>query len=439
MKAGLYGQQLTLMEELKAATFLAHARLQAAPFFQALVACQLPLESYVGQLRALSVIHGVLEQTLASRPDERVASVWNLEMRKLPMLQQDLRYFEPRAVADLKEAMEAALKTAEQLRLRSVEQPLTLLGWVYVLERCTLGALVLRPLYARAFLLTDEGGLCYLRGDGHLVHARWTQYQQRMNALCLSAHEREQLVAAAGELFGQLEVVFQALYPFQPESKTFLVTSINPEAGRHPVPADAREVQAALRAADLCWQRFDYFENRYGERGRRFARSDAAWLATLNQYEPAQIIQQVRWLGRVLAGRGMPTLLLLTQLEILIEELAAANPEKRSEYEKMSQAAADLREARRNRLTDDQLQVLADEFDHAVGPEWSTRFARTGALLACAVADELEGSEGAVETLRLWMIDAARFPAEWIRAVEVTLTQARKQARRTASQSVEYP
>jgi hypothetical protein len=36
MKAGLYGQQLTLMEELKAATLLPHARLQTTPFFQAL-------------------------------------------------------------------------------------------------------------------------------------------------------------------------------------------------------------------------------------------------------------------------------------------------------------------------------------------------------------------------------------------------------------------
>jgi len=64
------------------------------------------------------------------------------------------------------------------------------------------------------------------------------------------------MVRAANEFSVQLEAIFQALYPFQPESRTFLVTSINPEAGRHPVPADARELEAALRAADLCWERF---------------------------------------------------------------------------------------------------------------------------------------------------------------------------------------
>jgi heme oxygenase len=428
MIRGLFGQQLALTEELKAATFPAHARLQTLPFFQALFACQLPLESYVGQLRALAAIHGMLEQAVESSPDERVASVWNRDMRKVPQLQQDLRYFEPRTVADLKEAVDAALKTVEHLRLKSVEQPLALLGCVYVLEDSTLGAMVLRPQFARAFLLTGTDGLAYLHNYGPSVHARWAQYQQRMNALQLSAAECEQMIQAANEFFAQLETIFQALYPFQPESKTFLVTSINPEAGRHPVPADAREVQASLRAADICWHRFPYFEHRYGERGRRFARSDAAWQATLCQYEPAQIIQQVRWLGRVLAGRGMPTFLLQDQLEILVAELAAAHPAKKSEYEKLLLGAAELREARRRHLADDQLQQFAAGFDQAVGPEWSAQFPRTGDLLVSAVTDELEGCEGAVESLRSWMTDAIRFPAEWIAAVKATLAQARQQA-----------
>jgi heme oxygenase len=431
MKNGLYGQQLTLMEELKASTFLPHARMQATPFWQALAACQLPLESYVGQLRALAIIHGVLEQALAGCADQRVASIWHEDMRKLPLLNEDLRYFEPRAVADLREAVEAALATAEQLRLRSLQQPLSLLGWLYVLEGSTLGAVVLRPLFARAFLLKGADGLSYLHSYGPGVFSRWAQYQQRMNALSLGAEEREQLVASAGAAFSQLDTLFQALYPFKPESKTFLVTSINPEAGRHPVPADAREVQAALRAADLCWQRFPYFEQRYGERGLRFARSDAAWQATLYQYEPTQILQQVRWLGRVLANRGMPTLLLQAQLEILMEELTAAIPGNKAAYEKLSQAVAGLRESRRKHLSDEQLLSIADQFDQAVGPDWSARFPHTGALLGTAVVDELEGSENAVESLRPWMTDDARFPAEWITAVETALARAREQTRST--------
>ena len=166
MKQGLHGQQLTLMEELKAETYLPHVHLQEAPFFMALASCQLPLESYVGQLRALSIIYGALEDALESTTNETVASIWKSPMRKLPLLQKDLRYFEPRFVADIKESVEFALTIAEHIRIQSIEQPVMLLGYAYVSEGSTLGARVLRPLFARAFLLTGEDGLNYLNSYG---------------------------------------------------------------------------------------------------------------------------------------------------------------------------------------------------------------------------------------------------------------------------------
>ena len=201
---------------------------------------------------------------------------------------------------------------------------------------------------------------------------------------------------------------------------------LNPEAGNHPVPADAREIQAALKAGEICWNRFPYFEHRYGERGRRFTRSDSAWLVTLSRSEPTEISKQIHWLGRVLSSRGMPTLLLQTQLEILDEELTAVIPEKNAEYRKLSEVAAELRASRCAHFADEQLDTFAAEFDRAVGPEWSARFPHTGALLVSAVADELNGIDGAVESLRPWMTDAAHFSAEWIAAVETTLAQARQ-------------
>jgi hypothetical protein len=76
-----------------------------------------------------------------------------------------------------------------------------------------------------------------------------------------------------------------------------------------------------------------------------------------------------------------------------------------------------------------------------IGP-WGrseARFPHTGTLLGYAVADELEGSEFAVESLRQWMTDATRFPAGWIAAVESTLAKARVQARRTAASTAKQP
>ena len=427
VNTGLPSPQPTLMDELKAATSKAHAALDGAPYFRALGARDLQIESYVGHLRALALIHGVLEETLAETSDTRIASLWSDDMRKVPLLQQDLRYFEPRYVADLKEAVEAAIDVDGDIRVRSIERPVSLLGYLYVLEGSTLGGQVLRPLFAAALGL-DTGGLSYINSYGSAVRARWTAYKERMNALALDPAERAQVIEAAEDCFNRLGKVFVALYPFSAESKTFLVTSINPEAGRHAVPADPREIEACLKAHDRCWQRFPYFEFRYGERGRRFSRSDGAWQATLHQYEPAQILRQVQWLGRVLASRGMPTILLQAQLEILVEELSLAIPENKSRYEKLLLGSAELQAARRRHLSDEQIRDLAQDFDRAAGPEWSQRLPYTGALLACAVADELEGNDGAVTSLEPWMTDAGRFPDAWRAAVNATLIAAREHA-----------
>ena len=430
---GLYGQSLTLMERLKADTFAAHARLHGLAFFQALFACQLPLESYVGQLRALSVIHAALEAALAHCAQAQVASVWQADMRRLPLLTQDLHFFDPRAVADIREAVDASLLAVEALRPAALEQPLTLLGWLYVLEGSTRGATVLAPDYARAFLLAQDEGLSYLHGSGASAADEWAVFCARMNALYLNDTECAQVSDAACDLFARLEAVFRALYPFSETSKTRAITSINPEAGRHPVPEDPREIEAAVRAGDVCWKNFPYFGQHYGERGQRFARSDAVWLATLHRHAPAQILRQVRWLGRVLAGRGMPTLLLRDQLDVLVGELSAAVPERRADYEKLRAASADLLALRRRHLSDAQVGMIERAFDEAAGPQEAARLPRAAEMLASALADELEGMEPTANGIVPWLTDSARFPADWIAAVNRTLDLGRKLVVETAA------
>jgi heme oxygenase len=422
-------QQRTLMEELKSVTSAEHARLEVAPYFEALAACRLPLESYVGLLRALAMMHCVLEPALESSVHPGVRAVWRSEMRKVALLESDLRYFAPRAVADVKEAVEEACGVVERVRLWTADQPVALLGCWYVLEGSTLGGTLLCRQYARNFLFEGGKGIAYVSSYSPNVHEHWQQFQQRMNVFGPLPREREQILEAAGEFFRGIEAVFRALYPFRFESRTYLVTSINPEAGRHPVPTDLREVEASLKAADRCWQEFPYLSERYGERGHRFTRSDSAWLATLGQYETARVCEQVCWLGRLLAARGIPTLLLEIQLKMLFEEMVAALPERRSNYEKLLAAGADLRASRQKYLDDEQLSLLSDAFDRAVGAELSRRIPSAGRLLGAAVADETGGHESAVESVRSWMCDASRFAPEWVSAVEATVEQARKLTR----------
>ena len=62
------------------------------------------------------------------------------------------------------------------------------------------------------------------------------------------------------------------------------------------------------------------FNIHYQERDRSFAKSDAAWLASLIMMPEVQLLGQVVCLDRVLTSRGMPRITLENQLTLLHEE-----------------------------------------------------------------------------------------------------------------------
>jgi heme oxygenase len=416
------------MEQLRDATRGLHTQLEALPFVAALFAGRLPLESYVGQLRALAILHGVLEHTLNDSLHPVLKSVWEAGMNRLPLLEKDLAYFQPRTRGDIPEATAEALRLAERVRLRAVQEPLTLLGYVYVLEGSTQGAAVLRPQVAETFQLSNSEGQTYLLNYGDQAVGQWMHFGRQMNQAITDPAAQRGVVEAACEAFEGLTRIFGALYPVTPEALRTLVTSLNPEAGSHPIPSDPRELSAAVRAGERCWQRFPYLAQRYAQRGQKFTSSDSAWLVTLAEYDQPRVHQQVAWLGQVLAGRGMPRLLLETHLELLYEELTKAIPEKQAAYQKLLNAARQLAETRRHHVDDALSRSLATSFDVAVGQELSERLPGTGALLVAAVADERAGVQNAVESLESWLTDSARFPQAWIGAVRAVLQVARKVA-----------
>ncbi len=206
------------------------------------------------------------------------------------------------------------------------------------------------------------------------------------------------------------------------------VAALNPEAGRHAIPSDPREVQAALRAGEHSWRRFPYFAWRYGERGRRFTRSDSAWLVTLAEHEQELVDRQVLWLGALLAARGMPRWLLQAHLEALHEELARTVPERAPAYARLLQAAGMLHTLRRRRVSDETFEALAAAFDRRVGAAWASCLPEGGRLVVAAVADERDGIERALASVQDWLADPARFPAAWIDAVRWISHEARARA-----------
>lgn len=217
--------------------------------------------------------------------------------------------------------------------------------------------------------------------------------------------------------------------PMSPPITSRPASLVNAEAGSHLVTADPVETAAADRAVCRSWAEFPYYARRYDERGRRFSASDSGWLVTLCDLGEDATIAQVTWLAGVLAARGMPRWLLESHLVFLHEELAAAVPDRASRdssrYAPLLAAAEALRARRTRAVAHEALIAFETFFDGLVGPELARRHRRMGAMVAAAVADERDGLAQAVPSLTEWMLDPARFPAEWIAATRETLVAAR--------------
>jgi heme oxygenase len=417
---------LTLMETLKQAVKESHGRMEAIPFFQALIGDQLPLASYVGQLRALAVIHGALEHELALVPADGAVRLLAERPLRLVHLRMDLSGFEPMFIPDIKPALPHALGIADQIRRYRVERPADLLGVMYVLEGSSLGNMTLLPRVLRNFGARTSGTAHYYQGYGPGTAQHWAAFRAAMNAFPVDADGRSHIVQAALDLFDRMAGLYAALYPIQAADSVFSATMLNPEAGDHPVPQDLRAMQAAVAAAVKCHDEFPYFNERFKERGREFAKSDAAWLATLVDLPESEVIGQVEWLGRVLGNRGIPRLTLERQLILLQEELAAAWPERAQDFRILREAAGTLARERFHLLPEGRFLDLVRAFQLATDGEQGGSYKGTGALIVSAVCDEAAGIPRAVDSLRPWLCEPGRFSPAWIAAVASTIEQARE-------------
>ncbi len=205
--------------------------------------------------------------------------------------------------------------------------------------------------------------------------------------------------AAALEAYAGIEAILRALYPFDSDALVHRATTLNAEAGSHPVPQDPRELDAVRAAGERTLQDFPYFVWRYGERGRRFTDSDGGWLLTLVKYPQERIDHQVAWLGGVLATRGMPRVLLQRHLERLYEALRLRMPEPQAPYGKLLSAADKIAAAQRRIIGDAEVEQLSTDFERAITAEWHRRLPGTAQIVIGAVVDEAAGLAGTLDSV----------------------------------------
>ena len=392
-----------MLEQLRTATWHRHEALEKLAFVKALQDGTLPLQSYIGQLRGFAVIFSTIEQTLARSDAPVIRGVRTHMKSRFAMLCADLAVFAPQQVPDILPAVRHALDIAGKIRSDAAVAESKLLGYLYVLEGTTKGNQVHLPDIVKCFNIIDDQGVSFYIGYGADTDAHWESFRHIMNSA--GAEVLQDAIQGATEMFDALELFHKALYPIAAKDQGFAAISLNPEAGDHPVPQDPEILQAAVRAGRRCWDEFSYYELRYGERGRRFTDSDAAWLAALAGQPAAVVTDQVLWLGRVLSARGMPFLLMERQLELLVEELEALG--KGITTSGLTATLNGLKQQRCRLVSQERFDEICRAVEKIIPPLRLREFPDLPVLLAAAQLDLLAGIPECMTSFTAWFKDAA--------------------------------
>ena len=153
---------MNITDELKIATKPIHDKLDESEFFAVLKNGKLPMESYINYLQVMAGIHAAFEKEIINSNHPQLLRVWKDSMQKLPPLLVDLESLNALEFEDIPMAIDAMLDTIKFIRLCYAEEPLYLLGIMYVLEGSTLGGAILKELVIKNFNLTDNIGVLFL-------------------------------------------------------------------------------------------------------------------------------------------------------------------------------------------------------------------------------------------------------------------------------------
>jgi heme oxygenase len=415
-----------LRDHLKAETADSHERLETLPFFRALHAGQLPKIAIVSLLRSLSIVHGALERTLSGGS---ISGAWSghlaglhvLVVPKVPRLSADLESVGGEGLPSVTPAIRSAIEYAAEI-LAYADTPLDLVGALYVLEGSQNGGIVLKRAYARC-LSIPEDRLSYFGSYGADTASHWRKFCELLNVLPLDEDQVKRVSRSAMHCFERLACICAALFPHDSRGLSHQATDINFEAGAHAIPQNPPEILLALRAGRAAWEQYPYLEQRYGERGRRFTSSDSCWLVALTRLPAESVTKNLEWLRTVLAGRGIPTVILEAHLAAIClafaeDHLEQAHPGACFEPFLVRRAG----ERRALRAQQDIVELI-DLFDRRLGACTGPTVDSAARLIASAWFDERSGIVGALAAVQGWFVDAGRFPVQWIAMVNELVTR----------------
>ncbi len=282
---------------------------------------QLPKASVRSFLVCRAILYAAVERKFSQSADPRMRRIWGPECFKLPwlLIQMQASRVEkfPVVVSAIRLALHLASEIVSEMITDESQAPVSLLGYLYALE-------TFQP------------------------HARSSMrdFIYRLSLIDLEVNEYSVFLSTDERAFSGLGKVAAALVSFADDDLKYHIGSVNPEAGSHAMPQDPLEIEVALRAAALSYDRFPELKGRFGERGYRFAKSNCCWLVTLIPGELKWIQKSISWLQGVLENRGIPSVILEGYLENIIQVFKEVIPERKEILENFSRIASSMQAER---------------------------------------------------------------------------------------------
>lgn len=407
---------------LEAETAILRDRLPALPFFQALQAGSLPRPAIVTYFRVLSIIHAVLERSLNLKLRAQRRAPGSDPSSKTALLVADLDVLDTAGVPSISPAIQQALYYGTEILAHADADPRRLIGILYILEESQNGGVVMKPNFADCLGISEEK-LHYVGCYGAATAARWRAFVDALDAMPLLEDQAHAIAQEAVYCCQRLEQICALLYPYGDDDLRHHATSINVEAGDHPMPQDPVEIDLALRAGKAAWEAYPYLDHRFGERGRRFTASDSCWLVAVTRMPVATATKRLNWLRKVLSSRGIPTIILKAHLEAILAALAERFPDQIDLSERYSPFLSAIADERLLLGDEAMTAAVIEQFDRRFCACPGARIPSAAELLLSAWIDDSRCGPGCLAATRNWFIDPARFSPEWIATTETLVVR----------------
>ena len=202
---------MSIMSRLKSATADLHRDAESSPLQSQLVKGLLPRDGYVSFLGQMYLIHTAMEQAIRAVTDKHpgFAAVLRDYHWRESQLRADLVFLgtDPGTIAPAT----ATTAMVAEIERAIDEQPVTLLGMLYVMEGSTNGSKFIAAAIRKAYELVGPG-TSYLDPHGELQKQRWQAFKSDMDGVGFDEAESLAIITAAKGVFRGLTDLSEELY-----------------------------------------------------------------------------------------------------------------------------------------------------------------------------------------------------------------------------------